>query len=413
MNSKKESLWGKVSTFLVFAGPATFAFLAVVIVPFLYGVYCSKHKAIEVGRHSTVILGIISHICLLSFTILGDNVITTLLLYLCTLSLWNVLPNFTLKADSIIKNDMFIVYSIHEGIIIVMLAVLNKGNVHFGKYSSLIFVILLETVLIVTIGFCLNLIISRLPTVFNIIFTGGRNEHHNIELLRILCMMSLVAHHFTIHGNLYLNENIFVQRFSLIFAPLGKMCYVVFMVISSYFLSNAKVKSKRFWKVWMEVLFYNILMMLATLVGSGWNGLLSIKMIAGSILPMLGASHGYAVAYLWFLAFLPFIKTLQEKMNERFLGNLIFLLFSLEIVSWIIGSFIDYNAGIKSELFFFVLIYYSTLCLKKYDEKLLHVSRKTLFSWGGMRLHLFNRIFNLVYWHTKQQPYISNIAYVH
>ncbi len=35
----------------------------------------------------------------------------------------------------------------------------------------------------------------------------------NIELLRILCMMSLVAHHFTIHGNLYLNENIFVRRF--------------------------------------------------------------------------------------------------------------------------------------------------------------------------------------------------------
>lgn len=53
----------------------------------------------------------------------------------------------------------------------------------------------------------------------------------------------------------------------------------------------------------MEVLFYNILMMLATLVGSGWHGLLSIKMIVGSILPMLGASHGYAVAYLWFLAF--------------------------------------------------------------------------------------------------------------
>ena len=70
-------------------------------------------------------------------------------------------------------------------------------------------------------------------------------------------------------------------------------------------------------------------------------------------------------------------------MNERFLGNLIFLLFSLEIVSWIIGSFIDYNAGIKNELFFFLLIYYSTLYLKKYDEKLLHVSRKTLFSWGG------------------------------
>lgn len=149
--------------------------------PFLYGVYCSKHKAIEFGRHSAVLSGIISMICLLSSTILGDNVITTLLLYLCTLSLWYVLPNFNLKVDSIIKNDMFTVYSIHEGIIIVMLAVLNKGNNRFGKCSSLISVILLETVLIVTIGFCLNLIIRRLPTVVNIIFTGGRNEHRNKE----------------------------------------------------------------------------------------------------------------------------------------------------------------------------------------------------------------------------------------
>ena len=69
----------------------------------------------------------------------------------------------------------------HKVIIIVMLAVLNKENIHFGKYGSLILLILLETVLIVTIGFCLNLIIRRLPTVVNIIFTGGRNEHHNKE----------------------------------------------------------------------------------------------------------------------------------------------------------------------------------------------------------------------------------------
>lgn len=62
-----------------------------------------------------------------------------------------------------------------------MLAVLNKENIYFGKYSSLIFTILLETVLIVTIGFCLNFIIRRLPTVVNNIFTGGRNEHHNKE----------------------------------------------------------------------------------------------------------------------------------------------------------------------------------------------------------------------------------------
>lgn len=36
---KKNNMLNNIGTFLVFAGPATFAFLAVVIVPFLYGVY--------------------------------------------------------------------------------------------------------------------------------------------------------------------------------------------------------------------------------------------------------------------------------------------------------------------------------------------------------------------------------------
>lgn len=48
--------------------------------PFLYGVYCSKYKSIEVGRHNAIVSGIISMICLVISTILGDNLITTLLL---------------------------------------------------------------------------------------------------------------------------------------------------------------------------------------------------------------------------------------------------------------------------------------------------------------------------------------------
>ena len=38
MNKKKNTL-NNIGTFLLFAGPATLAFLAVVIIPFLYGFY--------------------------------------------------------------------------------------------------------------------------------------------------------------------------------------------------------------------------------------------------------------------------------------------------------------------------------------------------------------------------------------
>lgn len=61
-------------------------------------------------------------------------------------------------------------------------------------------------------------------------------------------MICLVAHHFTIHGNLYLNSNSFIKTFSLPFVPLGKICYVVFMIISCYFLTDSNFKSKSFFE---------------------------------------------------------------------------------------------------------------------------------------------------------------------
>ena len=205
----------------------------------------------------------------------------------------------------------------------------------------------------------------------------------NIELLRIICMICLVAHHFTIHGNLYLNGNMFTKMFSLLFAPLGKMCYDVFMVISCYFLADSSVKSDRFWKVWREVLFYNVLMMMAAFCVTGYRGMESIKMLIGSIFPMLGASQGYAIAYLWFLTFLPFIKMLQEKMSDQYLKLSILILSSLEILNWVIGSFVEYNAGIRSEISFFALIYFLTVLIKKNDYMVKALSLKPLILCGG------------------------------
>lgn len=205
----------------------------------------------------------------------------------------------------------------------------------------------------------------------------------NIELLRIICMICLVAHHFTIHGNLYLNGNAFSKMFSLLFAPLGKMCYDVFMVISCYFLAGSSVKSDRFWKVWREVLFYNILMMMAVFCVTGYRGMESVKMLIGSIFPMLGASQGYAIAYLWFLTFLPFVKILQEKMSDQYLKLSVLILFSLEILNWVIGSFVEYNAGIRSEISFFVLIYFLTVLIKKNDCAVKTLSLKSLILCGG------------------------------
>lgn len=108
-------------------------------------------------------------------------------------------------------------------------------------------------------------------------------------------------------------------------------------------------------------------------------------MLIGSIFPMLGASQGYAIAYLWFLTFLPFIKMLQEKMSDQYLKLSILILSSLEILNWIIGSFVEYTAGIRSEISFFALIYFLTVLIKKNDYIVKALSLKPLifFVCGG------------------------------
>ena len=146
--------------------------------PFLYGVYFAKNKTIvhRSCKYDAMISGMISIICFSLSTFLGDGAFTTLLMYVCTIMLWKMRPNITLQSKSIIRNDMFTIYALHEGIIVVLLALFNKANIILTSYISLIFVMIIEIVIIITIGFVFNACLRRLPSSIDIMFTGGRNH---------------------------------------------------------------------------------------------------------------------------------------------------------------------------------------------------------------------------------------------
>lgn len=195
----------------------------------------------------------------------------------------------------------------------------------------------------------------------------NQSRNSNIELLRIICMLLLVAHHFSYHGKLYLSTNSFIRTFSLLFCPLGKICYVIFIVISCYFLVDAKWKSKRFFKIWLEVLFYNIILDLIIVIINGFNGIETIRMFAGGLFPMIGNSHGFASSYLSFIVVLPILKIIQDNINFKQQKYFVVILAIIQIGSWILEMISGFNAGIKSELLLFTFMYFLIYYLKNKD----------------------------------------------
>lgn len=145
--------------------------------PFLFGEYLAKeHKSFDCIFKSGIFFSVAgSFICILLATYAGDGAVTIILMYICTFLLWIACPNFKLKSRSIIKQDMFSIYAVHEGVIVAMLALINKLNLCVSSMINIVLIMIVELIIIFGLGWIINLCLKKLPPVLDIVLTGGRN----------------------------------------------------------------------------------------------------------------------------------------------------------------------------------------------------------------------------------------------
>ena len=82
----------------------------------------------------------------------------------------------------------------------------------------------------------------------------------NIELLRIIAMVIIVAHHFAVHGGFdFPIETVAPNRLWIQFLALGgKIGVNIFVLISGYFLIDAKsLKKVKVLKLWLQIFTYS------------------------------------------------------------------------------------------------------------------------------------------------------------
>lgn len=174
-----------------------------------------------------------------------------------------------------------------------------------------------------------------------------KTRQSNFELLRIIAMLIIVAHHFAVHGIQHVLDGDMAyvtwakgravnKIFTCLLVPGGKIGVGIFFMITGYFLISKHSFSLK--KVVLQSAFYGVInsIIYVCLLYFGYipmpankTSSVLVPIILAVFNPATGGTWWFISAYFLLILLLPFINKFLNKFNQK--GYLIFL-----IVCWIL-----------------------------------------------------------------------------
>ena len=155
----------------------------------------------------------------------------------------------------------------------------------------------------------------------------GKERQANIELLRIIAMLMVVTLHYLIKGQaaVSLVEETGILNVLLWF--LKAMCIVtinVYVLISGYFLLEAKWKLSRLVTLWLQVMFYSLGVPLVCLaLGVGDVNAWGLYDWVNVIFPVQMEHYWFITAYVVLYLLVPVLSMGVKKLNRKQHGMVI------------------------------------------------------------------------------------------
>ncbi len=172
------------------------------------------------------------------------------------------------------------------------------------------------------------------------------NRESGIELLRIITMIVIVAHHFVVNSGLIpdiMNEKTFSidRMFLLLFGWGGKTGINCFVMITGYFMCKSKITIKKFLKLILCIEFYRFIIY-AVFIATGMTEFSFIGFVK-AVLPISYIDKGFTTAYVIFFLFIPFLNILINGMNKKQHMVLVMLLVFVYTIWNTIGFKVIFN----------------------------------------------------------------------
>ncbi len=194
-----------------------------------------------------------------------------------------------------------------------------------------------------------------------------KERNSNIELLRIIAMILIVAHHFAIHSGfsfpttgLPLNK-LWIQLIRLG----GKIGVDIFVLISGYFLIKAKnIKISKILKFWLQVFTYSIIIYIIFVL-SGVT-IFNIKDFIHTCFPITYQHWWFASTYFVLYLISPFLNKLFNSLDKKTYQKLIIL----GIVCWCIIPTFTSSSFQSNSLIWFIYLYALAGYIRIYWDKI-------------------------------------------
>ncbi len=182
----------------------------------------------------------------------------------------------------------------------------------------------------------------------------------NLELLRLLAMLMIVANHFATKSGLLqalpvksLDGRLFFSQF---LASLGKLGVDVFVLISAWFMVGKSFRSERLFRTWIPTFIVGVgVLVVLSLCGYAIKSDDWIR----NLFPLTRNAYWFVTAYLPFIALVPFVLDLCQRLPRLSHGYAAGgLLFVYSVMPTILSPFGVRTASLYgfSELLWFLVL---------------------------------------------------------
>lgn len=190
-----------------------------------------------------------------------------------------------------------------------------------------------------------------------------------IELLRIICMIMVVYLHLLSYSGL-LYGNVGVDLKSSFIWILEAFCLVAvncYVLIGSYFLVDKKFSIKRIIKLFIQVLFYSVLIFIIMVL------IFKVKFnktdIFRSLLPVLGKNYWFVTIYIGLCIFSPFLNIFIKNITKKqYKMLLIVMAFMFSVWPFIVPFSTNLEFGGAYSIVWFINLYLIAGYLKKHFD---------------------------------------------
>lgn len=197
----------------------------------------------------------------------------------------------------------------------------------------------------------------------------------NIELLRIVAMLSIILHHAIIHGIFggtwsfptEASREVF-QNGTFIYEILyfgGKFGVHVFVMITGYFMTSSSISAKSILKFWVPVFTWSIIFLFLVLLGMPSEETVSLTEIVKSIFPTIFNRYWFAQSYLILYLLIPVLNAIHKGLSQKVRVYLILFLFiTMIVIPTFTGRYLIGNNPVP----LFILLYYIGASVKDFEK---------------------------------------------